>query len=193
MCIHTIILHIFQACCSFFSWFDFWFLYISGAMPRNWAGFTASPVFSVTSLPFFASVVLALIAAHCVPLEVYILQGLWHVDAEGPSHCFESQTKSGLQRPEDWGSGKDSQLHTKYDMQCCETVEVVCPSLTDGKNDGYSPGVSFCLLRRQYDFIYSPQYILNCLMSKLLHGTPKCSLVKLIDHRLFWTKIQMWF
>lgn len=80
-----------------------------------------------------------------------------------------------------------SQLHTKYDMQYCEKVEMVCPSLTDGKKDGYSPGVSFCLLRRQYDFIYSPQYVLNCLMSKLLHGTPKCSLVQLIGQKS-WAK-----
>ena len=28
--------------------------------------------------------------------------------------------------------------------------------------------------RRQYDFIYSPQYVLNCLSGKLLYGKPRC-------------------
>ena len=42
-------------------------------------------------------------------------------------------------------------------------------------NNGLPTETSLARARSEYDFIFSPGFLLNCLTSKLLRGTPRCA------------------
>ncbi|CAL1164991.1 unnamed protein product [Cladocopium goreaui] len=64
--------------------------------------------------------------------------------------------------------------HTYYKLFEMLTQNVELTSLNPRRKVHFNQKRIQAVGQRQYDFIYSPQYVLNCLSGKLLYGKPRC-------------------